>query len=66
VGREVGLCALRALPARQREAVVLHAYMGLSERQASEVMCVSTGAVRSHLARGMSSLRRLPGQNNPS
>jgi Acetyltransferase (GNAT) domain len=42
-------------------AVVLHSYMGLSEWQASEVMCISIGAVRSHLARGMSSLRRLPG-----
>ena len=61
VGPEAGLDALRALPVRQREAVVLHTYMGLSERQASEVMCISTGAVRSHLARGMSSLRRLPG-----
>jgi DNA-directed RNA polymerase specialized sigma24 family protein len=61
VGRDAGVYALRALPKRQREAVMLHACMGLSERQAAEVMCISTGAVRSHLARGMSSLRRLPG-----
>ncbi len=61
MGQEAGLCGLRTLPVRQREAVVLHSYMGLSEWQASEVMCISIGAVRSHLARGMSSLRRLPG-----
>lgn len=59
--QEAGLGALRALPVRQREAVVLRIYMGLPERQASEVMCISTGAVGSHLAKGMSSLRRLPG-----
>ena len=58
---EAGVGALRALPERQREAVVLQTYMGLSGRQAAEVMCISTGAVRSHLARGMSSLRRPPG-----
>jgi RNA polymerase sigma factor (sigma-70 family) len=59
--REGRVCALRALPVRQREAVVLHAYMDLSETQVAEVMGISTGAVRSHLARGMSSIRRLPG-----
>jgi RNA polymerase sigma factor (sigma-70 family) len=57
MGREAGVHTLRALPQRQREAVVLHTYMGLSERQAAEVMCISTGAARSHLARGMSSLQ---------
>jgi RNA polymerase sigma factor (sigma-70 family) len=59
--RDAGADALRALPQRQREAVVLHMYMGLSERQAAEVMRISTGAARSHLARGMSSLQLPPG-----
>ena len=49
--------ALGALPARQREAVVLHTRLGLSRRQAAEVMGISGGAFSSHLARGMSSLR---------
>ncbi|SRR5216683_2336513 len=51
---------LLALPDRQREAVVLRNYIGLSERQAAAAMCISTGAMRSHLARGMSSLRHPP------
>jgi DNA-directed RNA polymerase specialized sigma24 family protein len=59
--RDARACALRALPDRQREAVVLRNYMGLSEAQAAEAMGISTGAVGSHLARGMSSVRRLPG-----
>jgi DNA-directed RNA polymerase specialized sigma24 family protein len=54
---------LLALPYRQREAVVLRTYMGLSERQAAAAMSISTGAVRSHLARGMSSLRHRPGND---
>lgn len=29
-----GVCALRALPLRQREAIVLHQYLGLSGEQA--------------------------------
>jgi DNA-directed RNA polymerase specialized sigma24 family protein len=49
-----------ALPVRQREAVLLHTYWRLSHRQAAEVMAISVGAFRSHLARGMSSLRHLP------
>jgi RNA polymerase sigma factor (sigma-70 family) len=55
-----GVGALGALPVRQREAVVLHTYLGLSHRQTAEVMGISVGAVSSHLARGMSSLRHLP------
>src|SRR5713226_5368832 len=56
--REAWVLALRALPERQREAVAPHTCMGLSEEQAAEAMGISAGAVRSHLARGMSSLRR--------
>ena len=55
-----GAGALGALPTRQREAVVLHTCLGLSRRQAAEVMGISVGAASSHLARGMSSLRHLP------
>ena len=52
---------LLALPERQREAVVLRNYMGLSESQVAASMSISTGAMRSHLARGMLSLRRPSG-----
>ncbi len=55
-----GAGALGALPVLQREAVVLHTRLGLSRRQAAEVMGISVGAVSSHLARGMSSLRHPP------
>jgi DNA-directed RNA polymerase specialized sigma24 family protein len=58
--RECWACALRTLPARRREAVVLHTYLGLSARQAAEAMSISTTAARSHLARGLSRLRRQP------
>lgn len=61
LGRDAGVWALRVLPDRQREAIVLRNYMGLSEAQAAQAMGISQGAVRSHLARGMSSLRHPPG-----
>jgi RNA polymerase sigma-70 factor (sigma-E family) len=49
--------ALRALPLRQREALVLRFYADLSEGQIAAAMGISTGAVKSHTARGMSALR---------
>ena len=49
--------ALRKLPERQREALVLRYYADLSEAQIASVMGISRGAVKSHTARGMSSLK---------
>jgi RNA polymerase sigma-70 factor (sigma-E family) len=49
--------ALRKLPVRQREALVLRYYADMSEAQIASVMGISRGAVKSHTARGMSSLR---------
>lgn len=60
LGQETGSTALHALPERQLEAVVLHCYVGLSGKQAATAMAISTGAARSHLARGMASLRHPP------
>jgi DNA-directed RNA polymerase specialized sigma24 family protein len=60
-GRDVVVRALGSLPFRQREAVVLRTYLGLSQEQAAEVMSISNGAVNSHLAGGMTLLRRLLG-----
>ena len=51
--------ALRALPARQREVVVLRYYADLSEAQIAAAMGISKGAVKSHAARAKESLRTL-------
>ncbi len=50
--------ALRTLPDRQREAVVLRYYADLSEADTALAMGVSRGAVKSHTSRGMSALRK--------
>jgi len=49
--------ALRALPIRQRETLVLRYYVGLSEAEIATAMGISRGAVKSHAARGMTALR---------
>jgi RNA polymerase sigma-70 factor (sigma-E family) len=49
--------ALRDLPDRQREAIVLRYYADLSEEEIAAAMGISRGAVKSHTARGMSALR---------
>jgi RNA polymerase sigma-70 factor (sigma-E family) len=51
--------ALRSLPPRQREALVLRYYEDLSEAQIAAAMGISRGAVKSHTARGIASLRAL-------
>jgi RNA polymerase sigma-70 factor (sigma-E family) len=51
------LAALRTLPGRQRECLVLRYYGDLSELQIAEAMGISTGAVKSHASRGMAALR---------
>jgi RNA polymerase sigma-70 factor (sigma-E family) len=52
------LAAVRLLPARQREALALRYYLDLSEAQTAETMGVSAGAVKSHTARALATLRR--------
>jgi RNA polymerase sigma-70 factor (sigma-E family) len=51
------VAALRALPHRQREAIVLRYYADLSEAEIATAMGISRGAVKSHTARGMAALR---------
>ena len=51
------VAALRGLPERQREALVLRYYADLSEAEIATAMGISRGAVKSHTARGMSALR---------
>jgi RNA polymerase sigma-70 factor (sigma-E family) len=53
------MAALRALPARQREAVVLRYYLDLNEDQAAQAMNVSRGTVKSATSRGRTALARM-------
>jgi RNA polymerase sigma-70 factor (sigma-E family) len=51
------MAAVRALPGRQREAIVLRYYADLSEGEIAEAMGISRGAVKSHTARGIAALK---------
>jgi RNA polymerase sigma-70 factor (sigma-E family) len=55
--RTAVIAALRQLPARQREALVLRFYADMSEAQIADAMQISKGAVKSHTARAMATLR---------
>jgi RNA polymerase sigma-70 factor (sigma-E family) len=55
--RSAVVAALRTLPPRQREALVLRYYGDLSEAQIASAMGISKGAVKSHTARAMIALR---------
>ncbi len=60
--RSAVVAALRELPDRQREAIVLRYYADLSEAEIAATMGISRGAVKSHTARGMAALRAALGQ----
>jgi DNA-directed RNA polymerase specialized sigma24 family protein len=51
------LAALGALPARQREVLVLRYYANLSEEQAADAIGISRAAVRRHATRANAALR---------
>jgi RNA polymerase sigma-70 factor (sigma-E family) len=55
--RSAVVVALRGLPERQREAIVLRYYADLSEAEIASAMKISRGAVKSHTSRGMAALR---------
>lgn len=55
------VAALRSLPERQREAVVLHHLGDLSVADCAEVMGASVPTVKSHLQRGRARLAELLG-----
>jgi RNA polymerase sigma-70 factor (sigma-E family) len=55
--RRAVIAALRSLPARQREAVMLRYYLDLSEEEVASAMRISAGAVKSHTARAKAALR---------
>jgi DNA-directed RNA polymerase specialized sigma24 family protein len=61
-GEAILLAALRALPARQREVLVLRYFADLPEAEIAAVTGTRITVVRSYATRGMSSLRTgLPG-----
>lgn len=57
VDSEVLLAALRALPDRQRAAVVLRHWCDLSEAETARTMGCSVGTVKSTTSKGLASLR---------
>jgi RNA polymerase sigma-70 factor (sigma-E family) len=56
--REV-LAAIRRLPDRQREAVVLRFYLEMPEDQVADVMQISRGTVKSATSRGVAAVGRM-------
>jgi RNA polymerase sigma-70 factor (sigma-E family) len=64
IERSEVLSALRSLPLRQREALVLRFYLDLSEQQVALTMNISRGAVKAHTARGKLALRSLLGAHS--
>jgi RNA polymerase sigma-70 factor (sigma-E family) len=49
--------AVRRLPQRQREVLVLRYYADMSEAQIAETLGISPGAVKSHASRAVAALR---------
>jgi len=63
--RSAVVAALRRLPDRQREAIVLRYYADLSEADIAATMGISRGAVKSHTARGMAALKSVLERETP-
>jgi RNA polymerase sigma-70 factor (sigma-E family) len=55
--------ALIRLPRRQREAVTLRFFADMTEDQVAQSLGVSTGAVKSHVHRGLATLRQRMGDS---
>ena len=53
------LAAIRALPDRQREALVLRFYLDMSEEEAARAMGISRGTVKSATSRAVAALGRM-------
>jgi RNA polymerase sigma factor (sigma-70 family) len=53
------LAAVRRLPDRQREALVLRYYLDMTEEQAAQVMGVSRGTVKSATSRAVAAVGRM-------
>ena len=53
------MAALRRLPPRQREALVLRYYVDLPVNEIAKAMRVNPGTVKSTIARGLAALARM-------
>jgi RNA polymerase sigma factor (sigma-70 family) len=53
------LAAIRALPDRQREALVLRFYLDMSEEETTRAMGISRGTVKSATSRAVAALGRM-------
>lgn len=51
--------ALARLSRRQRDAIILHYYLGFTARETGELLGCAEGSVRSHLHRGRAALDRM-------
>ena len=51
------LAALRKLPHRQREVLVLRYYLDLAETDIAAALGITRGSVKTHASRGMAALR---------
>ncbi|WP_445398674.1 sigma-70 family RNA polymerase sigma factor [Streptomyces sp. LE64] len=56
--QRVLIAAVRQLPTRQREALVLRHWMGLKETEIADAMGISPGSVKTHTARGIAALTK--------
>jgi RNA polymerase sigma-70 factor (sigma-E family) len=61
--RQTLTAALRKLPRRQAEVLVLRYLLGLPETQVASVLNISHGTVKTHLRRGLFALRETLGRN---
>jgi RNA polymerase sigma-70 factor (sigma-E family) len=59
------LAAVRKLPRRQREVLVLRYWSCLSEREIAQALNISTGAVKSSASRGMAALAQMLDEGDP-
>ncbi len=57
--QQLVLAAIRALPGRQREALVLRFYLDLSEDETARAMGISKGTVKSATSRAVAALGRM-------
>ena len=57
--RRAAVAALRRLPPRQREALVLRYFADLPEQETAEAMGISRGTVKSTTARALAALGRM-------
>ena len=59
--RETMLTAVRKLPKRQAEVLLLRFYQDLNEAEIAETLGITTGSVKTHASRGLAALRSLLG-----